>query len=254
MNQKNSILLSGLSVFVMFALYFGTELGHFGDNPVGQTSSYNEPLVVPQGYAFAIWGVIYLGLLILPIYHWFRRKEGHGEWLHFRKWFSINVVLNGLWLACASLDCLWSTVFIIILMLITLYQMRLSMARLQLNGVTLHYWIEEFLVHIYFAWITLATALNISAALQFYEWNRFGQSELFWSVLILPVAAIIAAKVFLTFRDRAYAAVVIWAFVAIVVKHLGIQDIIAYLSIAVVVIFSFLILRSYNQSKLSLKN
>ena len=238
MNQKQSILLSIGAVIIMLVLYFASERGMFGDNPVGQTGSYNEPLVVPAGYAFAIWGIIYLGIIALPIYHWIKRQEGHELWIPFRYWFSLNVICNGLWLAFASMDWLWTTVGIILVMLVSLYQMRILLKRMQVDEVQLSYWFEQFVVHIYFAWITLATALNISAALNFYQWSGFGISELTWALIILPIAAIIAGLVFRKFRDRAYALVVVWAFVALFIKHIDSYPSIAYLGVAVVVIFS----------------
>ncbi len=237
MKQTTSILLSIFSILVMIALYVGTQAGWFGDNPVGRTGNYNEPLIVPEPYAFAIWGLIYLCLIILPIFHWFKRRESTTKWNSFREWFSCNVVLNGLWLVAASYDWLWTSVIIIIGMLVSLYNMRVILSQLKGAGESVQYWMEEFVVHIYFAWITLATVLNISAALTMYGWNGFGQTEVFWSLIILPIAAIIAALIFYKFRDRAFAGVVVWAFVAIVVKHFTANPSIAYLSMLVAGVF-----------------
>ena len=238
MSQTKSILLSIASVLIMIALYAGTQGGWFGENPVGRTGNYNEPLIVPQPYAFSIWGLIYLFLIILPIFHWFKRRESNLEWNSFRAWFSINVILNGVWLVAASYDWLWISVAIIVVMLISLYMMRVKLSKLKLAGEPVHYWMEEFVVHIYFAWITLATVLNISAAFTFYGWNGFGQTEVFWSLAILLITAIIATAVFYRFKDRAFAGVVVWAFIAIIVKHITANPSIAYLSIVVAGVFS----------------
>jgi len=197
MGHRKSIILSILSVITMFVLYGLTETGFFGPNPVGRTGNYNEPLIVPEPYAFAIWAVIYLGLFSLPIYQWFNRQDGHKGWINFRLWFSINVVLNGIWLAFASYDWLILTLLVIITMLLTLYKMRQSLKNIAIDGGHINYWFESFVTHIYFGWITLATALNVSAVLAFYKWDRFGLSEVFWSLIILPIAAIIATAVFI---------------------------------------------------------
>lgn len=240
MKQTKSILLSIVSVILMFIMYYGTQNGWFGPNPVGRTGNYNEPLIVPQPYAFAIWGLIYTGLTVLPIYHFIKRKEGNGLWIPFRFWFSFNVVCNGLWLIAASYDWLWISVGIIIVMLVTLYVMRSLLSKLKAENVSIHYWLEEFVIHIYMAWITLATVLNISAALAMYQWDGFGQSDLFWSMLILAITAFIGWLVFNKYGDRAFAAVVIWAFVALIVKHIEAFPPIAYLSIGVVILFGIL--------------
>jgi hypothetical protein len=224
----------------MFVLYFGTQNAWFGANPVGRTGNYNEPLIVPQPYAFAIWGIIYLGITALPIYQWFNRREGHQLWFSFRAWFSLNVIFNGLWLVAASYDWLWISVGIIVFMLVSLYNMRAILAKLEAAQVSINYWLEALVIHMYMAWITLATVLNVSAALSMYEWQGFGQTELFWSLLILTIAAFIGWLVFNKYRDRAFAGVIVWAFVALIVKHLEPFPPIAYLSIGVVVLFGML--------------
>ena len=234
---RPTILLSLLSVGIMFLLYGLTQAKFFGPNPVGQGGNFNQPLIVPEPYAFSIWGIIYLGILIFPIYQWFKRKEGHPLWKKVHVWFSLNVIANGLWLAAASLDWLWVSVSIIVFMLITLYQINRLLITIKQEDGAMSYWPERFVFSIYFAWITLATALNITAALQFYKWTGFGLGEMTWSITILCVTALIATTVFLKYKDGAYAGVVVWAFVALVVKHLPANPTLGYLSIVVTVIF-----------------
>ena len=117
-NLSSNILLSFLSVGFMFLLYGLTEAGFFGNNPVGQGSNFNVPTIVPEPYAFSIWGVIYLGLLIFPIYQWFKRRTSDPLWQKVHGLYAINVFANGVWLAAASYDWLIVTVIIMLLLLI----------------------------------------------------------------------------------------------------------------------------------------
>lgn len=236
-NLKPTIATSFLCVGIMYLLYFLTQAKYFGDNPVGQGTNFDTPLIVPEPYAFAIWGVIYTGLTIFPIYQWFKRSEGHPLWKKVHYWFSANVIVNGLWLAAASMDWMVTTVVLIVFMLVTLYKINEYIREIDQAGDS-SYWPEKFVFSIYFAWITLATALNITAALVFYNWSGFGIDGLVWSNLILIVAAMIAAAVFFKYKDGAYAGVVVWAFIALVVKHISANPSIAYLSIGVAIIFA----------------
>lgn len=240
-NLKSSILLSFLCVGIMFLLYGLTQAKYFGDNPVGQGGNFDAPLIVPEPYAFAIWGLIYTGILVFPIYQWFKRQDGHPLWKQMHIWFSVNVVANGLWLAAASLDWLVVSVLIIFFMLITLYQINQLLNKINQSQGALNYWPEKFVFSVYFGWITLASALNITAALVYYKWDGFGVGDIPWSIIILVVAALIAGVVSWKYKDAAYAGVVIWAFVALVVKHLSANPILAYLSIAVVVFYILLV-------------
>lgn len=241
-NLKPTILVSFFSVLVMFALYFLTEARFFGDNPVGQGSNFNEPSIVPQPYAFAIWGVIYLFLLMFPLYQYTWRDNGDALWKQVHYWFSANVIANGVWLAAASMDWLIITTFIILFMLVSLYKINELLIKIRVNDGGVNYWTEQFGFSVYFAWITLASALNITAALVFYQWDGFGLGDIPWSVAILSVAALIAGVVYLKYKDVAYAGVIIWAFIALVVKHITDNPVLGYLSIAVAAIFGILVL------------
>ncbi len=238
---KPALLRSIAAVVIMYILYALTALGYMGDNPVGQGSSYDRPLIVPAGYAFSIWSIIYLGITAFPIYQWFNRQEGHPLWKKVHTWFAINVVANGLWLVFASYDWLWLSLIVISLMLVTLYQINELMILLHESDVIINYWLERVVMSVYFGWITLATALNVSAALSFYQWDGWGISEEIWAMTILPVAALIAGLVFKKYRDAAYACVVVWAFVALVIRHMENQQILTVISGTVAAIFIGLI-------------
>ncbi len=213
-----------------------------GHNPVGRTDSYNEPLVVPAGYAFSIWGLIYTGLIVFPIYQLIKRKERHELWKKVRIWFSLNVVANGLWLVFASYDWLWTTVLVILFLLVSLFKINELLIRIKSEGEKVNFWTERLVFSLYYAWITLATALNISAALNYYQWDGFNISDITWSLIVLTVTAVIAGLVFWKYRDTVFAGVVIWAFFALVVKHIEQHPTLAYFSIVVIVAFLVLML------------
>lgn len=238
---KPSIIKSIIAIVIMYILYTLTAMGYMGDNPVGQGSSYDRPLIVPSGYAFSIWSIIYLGITAFPIYQWFNRKEGNHLWKEVHNLFAINVIANGLWLVFASFDWLWLSLIVIIIMLVTLYKINELLILLHKSDANINYWLERAVMSIYFAWITLATALNVSAALSFYNWDGFGIAQEIWAMIILPVAALIAGLVFRKYRDAAYACVVVWAFVAIVIRHIDGQQMLAIIAGAVALIFAGLI-------------
>jgi len=243
-NLRTATITSIIAVIIMLILYTVTALGMMGDNPVGRGGNYEEPLIVPAGYAFSIWSIIYLGIIAFPIYQLIRRKTGDAAWKKIHLLFAINAVCNGLWLVAASYDWQWISVAIIMIMLITLYIINQLIVERKAAGDQIHYWLERFPMSIYFAWITLATALNFSSALSFYDWDGFGISQEIWTLVIMSVASIIAFLVFRRFREAGYASIVVWAFVALFVKHQGAIVSIAGLSIAIVIVFSILTVSS----------
>lgn len=84
---------------------------------------------------------------------------------------------------------------------------------------------EKFFVRlpfsIYFGWITVATIANITTFFVSIGWNGFGLSDVFWTILILIIGAIIGLwRAFLD-KDIAYLLVFLWAYLGILNKHLN---------------------------------
>lgn len=74
---------------------------------------------------------------------------------------------------------------------------------------------------VYFGWITVATIANITVFLVSIGWNGFGIPESFWTVVVLLVGAMIGSWWMLRDRFVPYGLVLIWAYAAILFKHLS---------------------------------
>ncbi|MFT6000486.1 MAG: benzodiazapine receptor [Neolewinella sp.] len=219
MSQSSSRFLALAGMLVMLALYTLNATGNFGPNPIGTTSTATNPMIVPAPYAFAIWAPIYTGLIVFPIFQLFKKRENHPAWVPLRQWFAANVVANGAWLAAASYDWQWVTVGIIVFMLVSLFRINELLRTIEAANADRSYLLERLVFSLYFAWITLATVLNVSSALHFYGWDGFGISEVTWTIIMIIIAAAIAGYTSRRYRDVAFAGVVVWAFIALAMKH-----------------------------------
>lgn len=250
MSHPNSRYLALAGMLVMLLLYALNATGNLGPNPIGTTSTATNPLIVPATYAFAIWAPIYLGLIIFPIYQLVVKRDNHPAWIPLRQWYAANVVANGLWLACASYDWQWLSVAVIVFMLVSLFRINQLLRTIEASGAALNYWLERLVFSVYFAWITLATVLNVSSALLFNGWDGFGISQVTWTIIMVIVASLIAGYTSRYYRDPAYAAVVVWTFVALAVKHGAGTQVLATLAGAMAVVFAvitFLNLRDWSK-------
>ncbi|NJC25722.1 hypothetical protein [Neolewinella antarctica] len=252
MTHRTSRFVALGGLLTLAALYAMNSLGYLGPNPIGSTSRATAPLIVPAGYAFAIWGPIYIGLLIFPIYQLFKKREEHPAWIELRLWYAANVVANGVWLALASYDQVWSTVAVIVFMLVSLFRINVLLNRIEAAGAPVNYWLERFVFYVYFAWVTLATVLNVASDLDFTGWDGGPLSAVTWTVVMMLVAAGIAGFTAWRFGSAAYAGVVVWAFVAICVKHAETYSTIFYVALAVAVLFSVLGVRLFSQPRLKM--
>ena len=238
MSHRSSQFFALGGMLVMLVLYTLNATGKLGPNPIGTTSNATNPMIVPASYAFAIWAPIYIGLIVFPIYQLIKNRDNHPAWIELRGWYAANVVANGLWLAASSYDWQWTTVGIIVFMLFSLFRINQLLRTIERSDTKIAYWPERFVFSIYFAWVTLATVLNVASALTFYGWDGFGISEVTWTIIMVAVAALIAGYTSRRYQDVAYAGVVVWAFVALTLKHWGAQtQVLSYVAGAVVLLF-----------------
>ncbi|MEO0731766.1 MAG: hypothetical protein AAFZ52_02955 [Bacteroidota bacterium] len=238
--HQKSQYLAFFGIVIMFLLYATTNDGFFGPERVGDASATSNPLIVPPGFAFAIWGPIYLGLLIFPIYQLVKNRDNHPAWIPLRRWFFANTIANGVWLVFSTYQWQILMVATIFFMLLSLYRINLLLVEIERDGAAYNFWTEWLVLAVYFAWITLASVLNVTSALAFYEWDGFGLAEKSWALVMIPVAALIAGLTARRFRSAAYAGVVVWAFGTLAVRHFGEIAVLAYVALAVAVFFVFL--------------
>ena len=238
MTQRSSQYIALAGMLLMLVLYTLNATGNLGPNPIGTTSNATNPLIVPAPYAFAIWGPIYIGLIVFPVYQLLVNRGNHPAWVELRGWYAANAVANGLWLAAASFDWQWVSVGIIVFMLVSLFRINQLLRAIESSGAEINYWLERFVFSIYFAWVTLATVLNVASALTFYGWDGFGISKVTWTIIMVAVAALIAGYTSRRYQDVAYAGVVVWAFIALAIKHWGAStQVLGYVAGAVVLLF-----------------
>ena len=80
-------------------------------------------------------------------------------------------------------------------------------------------WFVHLPFSIYLGWITVATIANVTSVLYFWNWDGWGISPEMWTVIMLLVATAVGGLMSFSRGDIAYAAVLIWAFVGIALKH-----------------------------------
>jgi hypothetical protein len=177
--------------------------------------------IIPANYAFAIWGLIYLGLIGFGIYQ-IQPSQRKNPLLQ----------RSGYLLVLASVaQCAWIYLFLarlfalsviamlgILLPLIGIYQ-RLGIGEQRISRQDR--WLIQIPISIYLGWITVATVVNVAIALYSFNWSGWSIAPTVWTVMMMLVSAAIAAFITLQRRDTAYTLVIVWALVAIAIRHLN---------------------------------
>ncbi|MBI1242468.1 tryptophan-rich sensory protein [Umezakia ovalisporum] len=188
---------------------------------IGEISNtlFANVLIIPANYAFAIWGLIYLGLFAFAIYQ-FLPNQGH----------DVDLRNTGYFLVIASIaQIIWVYLFLsrlftlsVIAILFILLPLIAAYLRLRIGKKRVSHdkkWCVHFPISIYLGWISVATIVNVASALYFQGWNRWGLSAELWTAMMLLVAFTIAAVMVIQGRDFAYTGVTVWALVAIALKQ-----------------------------------
>jgi hypothetical protein len=187
---------------------------------IGQISNkfFNDILITPANYAFAVWGIIYLGLISLAIYQVLPAQK-------------TNVLLQriGYKLAIASIaQIVWVICFLyrqyagsFLAMLGILLPLIAAYWSIPFNR-RLSRW-DKYLIRnpisIYLSWISVATIVNGAIVLKTWQWNGWGISPEIWTIIMLLLATLITHIVSIPRLDYAYVAVFVWALVAIAIKN-----------------------------------
>jgi hypothetical protein len=188
-------------------------------------------LIAPAGYAFAIWGVIYVLLLLFVGYQWY-------AWLRNREdkalkqtgiWFTLGNIANGLWIAAWLNEYLGISVLLIFIQLFSLIMLTLRLRPeiwdAPLRTIVFVWWP----ICIYLGWIVVA---NVATYLVSLNWQGGLLSPPMWTVIMIALAAAIYLLLTFTRNMREAALVGVWAFIAIAVRQWAVHDEIVFAALA----------------------
>ncbi len=219
--KKVYALINTVVVLAVIFWNYWSNTGAINGHTVGELSDKYASLFTPAGYAFAIWGLIFLGLLVL-VGSQLRMAFGSGAdsdtILQMGPWLTIANLGNAAWLWIWLHEDIGVSVLIMLVILFSLIQivLRLNMERWDAPGhlVATVWWP----ICLYSGWIAVATIANISAWLASMHWSAVF-SEVQWTVIMISVAGILNLVVLQTRNMREFASVGVWAIAAIAVKH-----------------------------------
>ena len=168
----------------------------------------NNPPVQPAGYAFLIWGVIYLWLLISAGYGLWHAAD-LPDWLAMRLPLAISLIIGTFWIAAANAAPVLATVMIV--------AMAGAAISAMLKAGPGQRWLQARPVALYAGWLTAATGVGIGVVLGGYGIVPAQAAALICLTGVLAVALAVQSK---RPREWAYPAAIIWALAGVVVANL----------------------------------
>ncbi|MBL6446819.1 hypothetical protein JMN32_10885 [Fulvivirga sp. 29W222] len=200
----------------------------------GQVASMYPNLFTPASITFSIWTVIYLLLTGFCISPFISRDSKKAE--SISRLFLITCLLNSSWiLTWHHLLIEWSLIIMILLLVI------LSMIYVKIHTKPPNSTREKWLVHkpfsIYLAWISVATIANTAALLSAYGFSSTSPEN--WVIAMIIATQLLVYLISKKYQDIAFALVMIWALIGIIIKRTDIEPVFQPIIIACILAIIF---------------
>ena len=215
--------------FLVFTIIFNylSNTGIFNGKTIANVSNEYQNLFTPSGYAFSIWGLIYL-LLIGFVFYTGRslfkpaKNEADGFVEKVGWWFAISCLANCAWILTWLYG--FTGVSVIVLFIAFISLLMILMEALKYNSNNAQKWFINFPFQIYAGWVSVALIAAVSAWLTKIGWDGWGISEITWTIILIIIASII--HLFMTWKKNApiFALVAVWALVAIAMANKEVSD------------------------------
>lgn len=185
----------------------------------GEISDRFEIYFVPAGYVFSIWGLIYLGLLAFTVYQALPSQRDNPHVKRIGLLYTLSGIANIVWLFLWHYEVFNFTLVAMLGILGSLIAIFLTLWSGREEMTAADRWAILVPFSVYLGWISVATVANATQLLYYINWRGWGISNEAWAVVMLVVAAAIAGAMALRHGNLAYAAVFVWAYIGIAVKH-----------------------------------
>ncbi len=222
---KTAIIISSVIAYIfMIIVNILANALPINNLTTGDISEKYPSLFTPAGFAFSIWGLIYLLLLFFVIFQsgiaWKPEKNIPPDMLPaIRKYFIISSLANGLWIFA------WHYLIIplsLILMGVIFFCLMRICEKISSSGLALReYFFIRLPFSIYFGWISVAALANTMVFLVSIGLGPDNKYQIVLTILFIFAGVLLTGFFTVKNRDIAYGLVPLWAYSAILFKHLS---------------------------------
>jgi TspO/MBR family len=179
--------------------------GAFGGTPIAEAAggalSADATPIAPAGPAFAIWSVIYVGLVAYTVWQLLPGQKASERQRRLGYLMAASLILNAAWILSVQAGLVALSVVVIVVLLVVLaLAFRQCLASRPQNGVEAV--VVDGVVGLYLGWVCVATAANIAAALADAGFTGWGIDADAWGALVVAVAGIVGVALAIGGRGR----------------------------------------------------
>jgi hypothetical protein len=227
------VILNSITLVMMLLVNGAAGAGKYFDNSVADISYRYNTLFAPAGYAFSIWGFIFLFAIAFVGYQWFLLSTGDaGPIAQTSGWFILSNLANTAWIFCWVNDLIGLSVILILILLFSLVILTIRLKLELTDEPVRHIIFVWWPIAIYLGWVMVATIACIAAWLVSINWQAGIAIAPILTMLMIVIGTLLYLYLLATRNLRESALVGVWAFVAIAVRQWTAYPEIAWTAIA----------------------
>lgn len=221
--MKNKFqIINGITLVATIVINYLSNTGIFNGETMATVSAKYQNLFTPAGYAFSIWGLIYLGLFGFVVFYGVLTKStaAKEKTISGIGWrFVLTCIANSLWVVAWLYEYTFLSVLIMLALFIALLNILQHIRTNVENSSFKTRLLLKWPFHIYAGWISVALIANVAALLKKIAWDGFGLAETTWTIVMIGTAALIHFFMIWKRNMPAFALVAVWALTAIAVAN-----------------------------------
>ncbi|MBL7717592.1 MAG: hypothetical protein JNL72_02050 [Flavipsychrobacter sp.] len=172
----------------------------------------------PAGYAFSIWGIIYISWVIFCIYALLPAQLSNPGLERLSRPVILSSLLSIAWIVAFTAGNITLSMPLIVAMLIVAL-LQLKNATDLVAGSSVSKWLVLLPFSLYAAWLSVATIANTFIWVSYMGWQGTAGQEQIWGIALVVAAGIIGSEVALRFRNPFFPLVIAWASLALWVEQ-----------------------------------
>jgi hypothetical protein len=201
-----------IATIAVIAINWFAATGGINNKTPEQVSATFTTEITPAGYAFAIWSLIYLGLIAFTIFQLFPAQKDNQRLNRTRLPYIISCLANIGWIYTWHYELIPLSLVCMIALLVSLISINHSLLQTESPG---EIWLARVPFSIYFGWITVATILNVTIALVYWGVSFSPLLTVVSGVLVVVAATILGIIIRFKLDTMLYPIVIAWGLTAI---------------------------------------
>ncbi|MDO7848322.1 hypothetical protein Q5H92_18285 [Hymenobacter sp. M29] len=201
--------LTALSIWSTVFVNYYANTHPFNGQTMGQVSAKYPTLLTPAGYAFSIWGLIFLGLVVYSVWQLLPAQQKLSLPDAVAKPLTLACLGTSAWVVLFAHEMILPSVGVMLLILIGV-AVAYGRVRRRIFAEAAPAWVGVPF-SLFLGWISVASVINLTIGIRQLGWQTAEGVSVVLTLSLLFIIVILALIMSRVFRDLVFPLVVAWA-------------------------------------------